>query len=501
MNDVIERELDITPLTGVLERERNSQLGWKRAVAELVDNSFDAQATQVRIEFGHRTFSITDDGCGARDIQAMLRFGDHRKNTKECVGRYGVGTKLAAVWAWGKTTIASTRDGRVATVRVDWEQIERSGKWKVSESAFAATDKACRSVGAPLGHGTQIKFEQHSRKLPSIDELARELSYRFSPAISQGRQIRIRHPRKKGDLIVPEFRKPALEFVIDKEIEVEGKLARVLAGVLPAGQPNPLPGFTYAHRHRVIATNNFGCGEFTHDRFFGWVELIGDGWRLSVTKDAISEGGDALYESLEATCHEQLSRASMESRDVELAGLEQNISTALSNALCEQQKTKAKRSPPIKATGTVDGPGEREHKKAEKLQAGSKSILGPCPEAGDTAMKRVGDKIKVSFSNELGKEVIGSIAANDKCVHVTLYLDHPAVRWAARERNQSGLSMLTASMVAMFAATEPLTDKRRRRLLPFMSDDMQLREMLIRALSAYTTSVKEKCNQEVEVEA
>lgn len=493
---MMERKVDMTPLTGFLERERNSQLGWGKAVAELVDNAFDANASQVKIEFAGKRFSISDDGCGAKDIQAMLRLGDHRRNRKESLGRYGVGTKIAAVWAWGTTTIATNRDGKISVARVNWSEVERSERWEFTVTEHESTPALCAAHGLPVDHGTVISFDGTDRKFRPLKELVETLSYKFAPAIKQGKQIRVKHPQqRRGDTCVAEYLHPRLESIIEREFEVDGKKARVRAGVVPSGQHNPLPGFTFVHRHRVLATNTNGCGEYTTGRFFGWVELIGDGWKLSVTKDGISEGEDELYAALESICRDQLQRASEEARDVELAGLESSLSNAMTDALCEQQKKKSKRKPGNKK-GTVDPKDtDAEHKTASQSQEGPKTLLVPCPDKGGGS-KRIGDKIKVTFSDEQNMGVIGRVDHNDKCTHVTLYMEHPAVKWAAEGRNSQGLAILTAALIAMFAASAE-SDAVKQKLLAFAKDEgLGLMDQLIRALSAYTLYVKDKCDHE-----
>jgi hypothetical protein len=491
------QERDMTPVTSFLESERNSRLGWKKAVAELVDNSFDASANQVTLDFAAKLFSITDDGRGVRDLQAILRMGDHRRQRKDTLGRYGVGAKQAFLWAWGETLIATNYDDSICRAHVKWAEVERDGKWRFTEQRCEATPETCAACGISVGHGTKITLRNHEQKLPAVDDLVEYLSYQFSPAISQGRQILINFKTKR--IVVPEFRKPALEFPIDRLLEVEGRQLRVWAGVVPSGQPNPKPGFTIVHRHRVIRAGVAdGCGENFSDRFFGWVELIGDGWKLAVNKDAIHETQeDSLYAALEECCREQLNRATLESRDVALSGLEASVSKAVTDSLCEQKKKRAKRDRTNKTkSGTVASQDtDREHRAATAVQDGEKSMLGPCPDKIGGAVRKIGDKVTVRFSDSGTGELAGRVDANGKAVVVTLYLTHPAVTFAVNTSGTEFLSLLTASLVAMYAMT---TDaKTGQRLLPLPVEDRGMTERLWIALSALTSGIAPK----VEVES
>jgi hypothetical protein len=69
------------------------------ALAELVDNSFEANATQVNVEFQRSsndqlTVSVSDNGCGMSPsvLQMALQFGGStRFNSRKGTGRYGMG--------------------------------------------------------------------------------------------------------------------------------------------------------------------------------------------------------------------------------------------------------------------------------------------------------------------------------------------------------------------------------------------------------------------------
>lgn len=78
-------------------------------IKELVDNSFDARARKIRVEFakisdsGQLRLTVSDNGCGMRDIPSSLRMFHSQKstntNTQSTTGRYGIGLTLCLLHA------------------------------------------------------------------------------------------------------------------------------------------------------------------------------------------------------------------------------------------------------------------------------------------------------------------------------------------------------------------------------------------------------------------
>jgi len=91
LNQETEKIYDITPDTELLMAQRRTNIGWKRALSELIDNSFDAGSNSVNIEYAvrksHKKLSVSDDGSGCSDVDAMLRMGHHKKQASTTFGR------------------------------------------------------------------------------------------------------------------------------------------------------------------------------------------------------------------------------------------------------------------------------------------------------------------------------------------------------------------------------------------------------------------------------
>ena len=83
------------------------------AVADLVDNSISANATNIEIviQFSGTasTVFIVDDGDGMTDRQLdeALRFGTRRTYASQDLGRYGLGLKTASISQCRRLTVVS----------------------------------------------------------------------------------------------------------------------------------------------------------------------------------------------------------------------------------------------------------------------------------------------------------------------------------------------------------------------------------------------------------
>jgi hypothetical protein len=143
------------------------------AVADLVDNSIAANASEVRIEItfegANSTVLIADDGDGMtyNGISEALRFGSRRDYDHGELGRYGLGLKTASLSQCRALTVVSRRKGssRASVRQLDLDLIEDWDEWVVIEPGRTPTvAKARRSLAE--GMNTVIVWEDLDRVLP-----------------------------------------------------------------------------------------------------------------------------------------------------------------------------------------------------------------------------------------------------------------------------------------------------------------------------------------------
>jgi hypothetical protein len=142
------------------------------AVADLVDNSLDAEAARVDVDMGSdwrgAYVRIADDGLGMseRELDEAMRYGSARAYDLEDLGHYGLGLKTASLSQCRRLTVAtrSTLRGRVHIRRWDLDLVAEQDSWVLERPRGSD----CRpELLEPLANrtGTVVLWEQLDRVL------------------------------------------------------------------------------------------------------------------------------------------------------------------------------------------------------------------------------------------------------------------------------------------------------------------------------------------------
>ena len=137
--------LDISPEVNWLHSARPRNIGWEKALAELIDNAFDARANQVRITSVARTIVVSDDGSGVRDLSATVRSGRHVPTDSTELGMFGVGLKDAWHWAGHRMEVDTVHAGVRGVLIADSREMLKSSRWEIDDPVYTE----CH--GAPTG--------------------------------------------------------------------------------------------------------------------------------------------------------------------------------------------------------------------------------------------------------------------------------------------------------------------------------------------------------------
>lgn len=429
--------IKITPSAQLVRTLAAQPLTHAKALAEWIDNAIDAGAKTVEVVFGSkggRPFvRVTDDGCGTANMETFVRFGDSNSHKTTRSGIYGIGAKDAALWYGGESSlfrVESTHGGRVREVRCDWQSVIRND-WGIEDP----TDVP---AVAGANTGTTI-FVCPARRPPDGQQwgaLLERLGYIYTPALRDGVQIKLRRGnRGDWDLLRPWSRPEMVEdSVIDTVVDVGGKRARVVAGLVPDGVVNRRPGLTYFHGFRVIKeASSRGCGNAEIRRICGFVQ-IDNGWRRTKNKDDLVNA-DALYEAVQVAIQPLLDRAEAEGMQVQHAAFTKEVAARLNVAIAKNA-AKAKRGKGAKR-GTVKptGNGSR-HTQAANVQPGDR-FPGPFP--GGTG----GGSFRIAWGR-LGERVFGRVCGRT----VELNEDCPIVAQAITDKNVLTTTTLAFAVVA-----------------------------------------------------
>jgi Histidine kinase-, DNA gyrase B-, and HSP90-like ATPase len=170
------RMASVTPSAARLtDSLRDIGYDFSSAIADLVDNSITAQATEVNvvIEFdgeASRVF-ISDNGLGMtiNGLTEAMRFGSRRKYGSGDLGRYGLGLKTASLSQGRRLTVVTRASaGRriIQTRQLDLDLIAEFDDWLIIEPDQSEVVERARNLleDAP---GTVVIWEQLDRVVPA----------------------------------------------------------------------------------------------------------------------------------------------------------------------------------------------------------------------------------------------------------------------------------------------------------------------------------------------
>jgi Histidine kinase-, DNA gyrase B-, and HSP90-like ATPase len=139
------------------------------ALADLIDNSISAHATDVALAFfwdeSSSRISILDNGDGMDDgqLERAMRLGDRsplEARAASDLGRFGLGLKTASFSQCRRLTVASKKDGTTSCLRWDLDILAASedGGWHLLEGGGPGSHLALDSLNSVLS-GTLVLWE------------------------------------------------------------------------------------------------------------------------------------------------------------------------------------------------------------------------------------------------------------------------------------------------------------------------------------------------------
>lgn len=192
----------------ILESLRGLGYTLSTALADLIDNSIAAAATQVDVrihsEGGERWISLTDDGRGMDDaaLEAAMRLGARDPRAERAandLGRFGLGLKTASFSQGRRLTVASKPlGGELNCLRWDLDllQDDDGHGWTVFEGPAAGSESRIDQL-ASMSSGTVVLIERLDRLVGDqhqtddlirlLDELDAHLAMVFHRLLVPGR--------------------------------------------------------------------------------------------------------------------------------------------------------------------------------------------------------------------------------------------------------------------------------------------------------------------------
>lgn len=138
--NVTSKRLDPVP-SMLIESMRDIGYSFETALADIIDNSLAANATEIRIEARAKPepiVAICDNGHGLarEELFSSMRMGSadprkYRRNND--LGRYGLGLKTASFSQCRKMTVLSRKNGSYSAFAWDLDLVVESNGWNILE--------------------------------------------------------------------------------------------------------------------------------------------------------------------------------------------------------------------------------------------------------------------------------------------------------------------------------------------------------------------------------
>jgi hypothetical protein len=249
----------------------------EKALAELVANSYDADATRVSVTVSKTNIVVRDNGVGmsadqvrdyylriGRDRRADTSLGEMSPLGRAVIGTKGIG-KLAGLGIAATMKLVTTREGQRTTLTIDRQELDaRSSLQDVDLGAKVTRVRTAKP-------GTEIRLVGLLPGMPPIDvDALREHLATELPSVP-GFDIYVNQKKATAEDISGE------RFPIDGDIPGYGHVGGFYK-VVDKRSKSVAPGLAVRVRDRIVQPRSlFGLNQQTHG-YFAVTRIVGELW-------------------------------------------------------------------------------------------------------------------------------------------------------------------------------------------------------------------------------
>ena len=214
MSELVERQF---PAKALLTGLRAIGYNFSTAVADIIDNSISACASEIKIYSDpletEPYFCILDNGCGmnGKELDNAMLPGSDRENKEDSkleLGRFGLGLKSASLSQCREFTVASKKYGKIRAMSFDLDVIEKENKLMLKQ--LNAEEIECLPQISELDTyetGTLVVWT----KFDKIEGLAKNFEDSFRSVVAES--------KKHVELVFHRFYSKISIYYNDKRIE------------------------------------------------------------------------------------------------------------------------------------------------------------------------------------------------------------------------------------------------------------------------------------------
>lgn len=152
---------EVAPRVKTIESLRNCALNNEHAIADIVDNSFDADANVVIITLNKKNcITIFDNGNGMSldKMYEALTLGSETGHDAGDLGKFGMGLKVSGTSMGRRLELLSREDGKKPhKVIYDLDHMQKTGKWEAWDEPLNESEK---KDFARISHGTYVNISK-----------------------------------------------------------------------------------------------------------------------------------------------------------------------------------------------------------------------------------------------------------------------------------------------------------------------------------------------------
>lgn len=186
-------------VSGLIRSTRTKGFTAQGSLNELIDNSLDASASVVRIDFdtASKTLYVSDDGLGMNKSKAKDCYKFHAdKAASEKAGLYGIGKPVSegVLSDLKSSTKTYTRaaDDVVYEVEADWVVGEAEGTWTpVAARASVEGIRIWETRAINASHGTVVEVPMPEKKflamVSDVGTIAKKLAFTYQDYLEDDR--------------------------------------------------------------------------------------------------------------------------------------------------------------------------------------------------------------------------------------------------------------------------------------------------------------------------
>lgn len=163
----------VVPYAPILvESTRSIGYSFEAAVADIIDNSISASATEIRVAFASKDpqyVCIEDNGWGMTlsELENAMRYGSQSSTEtrrKDDLGRFGLGMKMASLSQCRKVTVLTKKAGKISAACWDLDYIIQQGDWSLQIFSEKEVENIPGYMFLKLKEsGTVVVWEQFDR--------------------------------------------------------------------------------------------------------------------------------------------------------------------------------------------------------------------------------------------------------------------------------------------------------------------------------------------------